>query len=195
MICARRKIRALTPSGATCRAKTVGKKVGRTSCRHRLTSLALGCAQTTGWTPISPHGNSSTHSNGWRASREPRRLTVAALACLSACIVGTTRADILIWGGVEWAHLIMREQLREFNQSTERAPLRVDRWGDERNFEKFIDGQWGSHVLYHRALPSSDEAAVLKERWPEGEMQPEAFIVGHVRIAVVVHRGNPIRQR
>ena len=98
-----------------------------------------------------------------------------------------------LWGGVEWAHPIVRDQVRGSNHTLESSkPLRVDRWDDGRNIEKFIDGQWGCEVLYHRALPTEDEAAALAERWPEGDAQPEAFVVGQMKVAVIVHRSNRI---
>lgn len=116
--------------------------------------------------------------------------TIISFGCTE--LVG--QATVKIWGGVQWSHhFILGDLIKAFNRTSESTePLRGDRWDDERNIEKFIDGQWGCEVLYHRALPSDDEAAALAERWPEGEAQPETFVVGQMKVAVIVHRGNRI---
>ncbi len=98
-----------------------------------------------------------------------------------------------VLGGVGWVYPVVRDQAKAFNRDEKRANVSPERWNDKENIEQFIAGKLGCEVLYHRALPSDAEQKALTARWPDGEEQPELFVVGQVRIAVVVNRGNPVK--
>lgn len=98
-----------------------------------------------------------------------------------------------ILGGVAWAHRVVEAQVEAFNRDEQHAGVTVAAWKDEQNVEQFIAGKLGCEVLYHRALPSEAEQKALTVRWPEPGKQPEVFVVGQVRVAVAVNRGNPVK--
>jgi ABC-type phosphate transport system substrate-binding protein len=98
-----------------------------------------------------------------------------------------------ILGGVGWANRVVQDQAKAFGRDDEHASVTVAAWKDEQNVEQFIAGKLGCEVLFHRALPSGAEQKALTARWPHAGKQPEVFLVGQVRIAVAVNRGNPVK--
>jgi ABC-type phosphate transport system substrate-binding protein len=96
-------------------------------------------------------------------------------------------------GGVGWANRVVQDQAKAFGRDDEHASVTVAAWKDEQNVEQFIAGKLGCEVLFHRALPSGAEQKALTARWPHAGKQPEVFLVGQVRIAVAVNRGNPVK--
>lgn len=122
-----------------------------------------------------------------------RYMTVLALCFIvHATLRASSTVEITIRGGSTWAESVVRDQVKTYNADKTRLLVRASSWNDERNFEKFIKGTWNCEVLFHRVLPTDEKANILKTKWPEGVMQPESFIVGHVRVAVIVHRANRI---
>jgi len=70
--------------------------------------------------------------------------------------------------------------------------LSVDQWDNVRNINRFCAGD--CQILFHRSNLSPGECAQLKKQWPEDSIQPEVFVLGWVRVAVVANRGNAARQ-
>jgi ABC-type phosphate transport system substrate-binding protein len=61
---------------------------------------------------------------------------------------------------------------------------------DSESTEQFAAGN--CHVLVRRLFPSQAEKSVFEDMFPPDGPQPEVFVVGYLRVAVVVHKGNPI---
>src|SRR5690554_4818476 len=102
--------------------------------------------------------------------------------------------DVAAKGGLPWGQPVVATLAKDFGQ--QRNPvmpvIRVSRWDDVRNVDQFCAGD--CQILFDRAALLPDELAQLKKQWPEDSPQPQVFIVGHVKVAVIVHQSNPIRQ-
>ncbi len=135
------------------------------------------------------------------AARSLRRRWVVAL-WLGLCLVAganTVRAQVLprqdgavCRGSSAYGVQVLRNAAKVFAHTDKGTGVNVDQWDDVHNIDRFCAGD--CQVLFHRAALLPDELAQLEKQWPEDSPQPQVFIVGHVKVAVIVHQSNPIRQ-
>ncbi len=135
-----------------------------------------------------------------RQSMSKKFLEITAACCIvgvAAIWMFVTNAamagdDVEIKGGSPWGIDLIKESAKEYADSESSAvALSINRWTDGENIEQFCAGK--CDILVHRAYPSGKEKILLQKRFGLGESKPGIFLVGHAKVAVIVHPANDIR--
>jgi ABC-type phosphate transport system substrate-binding protein len=66
-------------------------------------------------------------------------------------------------------------------------------YDDYASFGRFCDDDNPFHVVIEEGSQTSHDQWCLQRRFPAGTPQPEAFLLGHFRVILVVNKDNPIR--
>ncbi len=113
-----------------------------------------------------------------------------------AAAAAFARADepVLVRGGHTAGMAIVSLEAEQFAQrenGSDAKLLDLLRWTDKQNLEQFAAGK--CHVLVHRSMPTAVEMAFLENKFPSGTEQPEVFVMGYSKVAVVVNNENHVK--
>jgi len=126
-----------------------------------------------------------------------RKSIVCGVCCIIALAAGVPANDaigaeaIVVRGGHQWGVPIIREMAKAFSAARHlpKRAFNIRRWDDKDNIERFARGE--CKILVHRGYPTPAEKSVLEEAFGN-KKSPQVYLVGVARVAVWVHRNNPV---
>ena len=126
-----------------------------------------------------------------------RLVGVLVVLSVSECVFASaTESALVVRGGTPWGYLLLRKMaktvVRREREKDVKIRMDVSCWRDERNIEKFCDGE--CDLLYHRAFPSAEEDALLGKRMSSLESPIATVPLGYAQVAVIVNRANTVQQ-